>query len=184
MSTTWRGSWPGSIAGRAGEALLDTYEQERRPVGMAATADSVANLEGMFEVVAALGLPRRAVRLLPRARRRHPDVGAAAPSAGSHPWTHHAGISTASPGQVGGQGRSADPAPGRSGHRRTGSALPQLGTRPRGAIPMRRRDDDGLPPPPIDPEFYMPCVRAGGRLPHSWVEVVPAGVHTGSGQSQ
>jgi hypothetical protein len=53
------------IGGRADEALLATYDQERRPVGVAATADSVANLEGLFEVVAALGLPRRAVRLLP-----------------------------------------------------------------------------------------------------------------------
>ena len=51
---------------RASEALLDTYDQERRPVGVAATGDTVANLKGMFEVVAALGLPRRAVRLLPR----------------------------------------------------------------------------------------------------------------------
>ncbi len=60
----WKLDWV--IAGRADEALLDTYEQERRPIGIAATADSVANFEGLLEVVAALGLPRRAVRLLPR----------------------------------------------------------------------------------------------------------------------
>ena len=34
----------------------------------------------------------------------------------------------------------SEPAPCRSGHRRTGSALPQLGARPGGALPVRRRD--------------------------------------------
>src|SRR5882757_9694677 len=60
----WKLAWV--VFGRAREALLDTYELERRPVGIAATADSVANFEGLFEVVAALGIPRQAVRLLPR----------------------------------------------------------------------------------------------------------------------
>jgi hypothetical protein len=29
---------------------------------------------------------------------------------------------------------------------------------------------DRLPPPVSDPEFYIPSVRAGGRLPHIWLE--------------
>jgi hypothetical protein len=29
---------------------------------------------------------------------------------------------------------------------------------------------DRLPPPVSDPEFYIPSVRAGGRLPHVWLE--------------
>jgi 2,4-dichlorophenol 6-monooxygenase len=29
---------------------------------------------------------------------------------------------------------------------------------------------DHLPAPTTDPEFYTPCVRAGGRLPHAWID--------------
>ena len=84
----WKLAWV--IAGRADEALLDSYERERRPVGAAATADSVANFDGMFDVVAALGLPRRAVRMLPQAVAAIPDWVPRRPcapsSAGSPRW--------------------------------------------------------------------------------------------------
>jgi 2,4-dichlorophenol 6-monooxygenase len=42
----WKLAWV--IAGGADEALLDTYERERRPVGTAATADSVADARIRF----------------------------------------------------------------------------------------------------------------------------------------
>lgn len=60
----WTLAWV--ISGRADETLLDTFELERRHVGIAAAAQSVANLEGLFEVVAALGLTRRGVSQLPQ----------------------------------------------------------------------------------------------------------------------
>jgi 2-polyprenyl-6-methoxyphenol hydroxylase-like FAD-dependent oxidoreductase len=164
----WKLAWV--VTGRAGETLLDTYEQERRPVGIAATADSVANLEGMFEVVAALGLPRRAVRLLPR-------VVAAVPA-----WLPRRPVRalirglTALAYQRLGLAKSAGRV-GRRMRRRAAAAIAgqgphyrswgrDLGVRYRCGAVM----DDGLSPPGNDPEFYTPCVRAGGRLPHSWIE--------------
>jgi 2-polyprenyl-6-methoxyphenol hydroxylase-like FAD-dependent oxidoreductase len=164
----WKLAWV--VTGRAGETLLDTYEQERRPVGIAATADSVANLEGMFEVVAALGLPRRAVRLLPR-------VVAAVPA-----WLPRRPVRavirglTALAYQRLGLAKSAGRV-GRRMRRRAAAAIAgqgphyrswgrDLGVRYRCGAVM----DDGLPPPGNDPEFYTPCVRAGGRLPHTWIE--------------
>jgi 2-polyprenyl-6-methoxyphenol hydroxylase-like FAD-dependent oxidoreductase len=163
----WKLAWV--VTGRAGGTLLDTYEQERRPVGIAATADSVANLDGMFEVVAALGLPRRAVRLLPR-------VVAAVPA-----WLPRRpvralirGLTTLayqrlglakSAGRVGQRmrRRAAAAIAGQGPHYRSWGR--DLGVQyGRGAVV-----GDGLPPPRNDPQFYTPCVRAGGRLPHSWV---------------
>ncbi len=163
----WKLAWV--VVGRASEALLDTYEQERRPVGIAASADSVANLEGLFDVVAALGIPRRAARLLPR-------VVAAVPE-----WLPRRpvralirGLTTLAYQRLrlatlrGGVGRRI--------RRRAAAAIAgqcphyyswgrDLGVRYQcGAV-----IDDGLPPPSNDPQFYTPGVRAGGRLPHSWV---------------
>lgn len=163
----WKLAWV--VTGRAGETLLNTYEQERRPVGIAATADSVANLDGMFEVVAALGLPRRAVRLFPR-------VVAAVPA-----WLPRRpvravirGLTTLayqrlrlakSAGRVGQRmrRRAAAAIAGQGPHYRSWGR--DLGVRYRCGAVM----DDGLSPPRNDPQFYIPCVRAGGRLPHSWV---------------
>jgi hypothetical protein len=164
----WKLAWV--VTGRAGETLLDTYEQERRPVGIAATADSVANLEGMFEVVAALGLPRRAVRLLPR-------VVAAVPA-----WLPRRPVRAVirgltalayqrlrlakSAGRVGRRmrRRAAAAIAGQGPHYRSWGR--DLGVRYRCGAVM----DDGLSPPRYDPQFYIPCVRAGGRLPHTWIE--------------
>lgn len=165
----WKLAWV--ITGRAGEILLDTYEQERRPVGLAATADAVRNLEGMFEVVGALGLPRRAVSLLPR-------LVAAVPT-----WVPRRPVRAVIRGltTVAYQRLSLARSAGRIGQRtrhRAAAAIARQGRHYRswgrdlgvqyrcGAVVS-----DGLPPPPFDPEFYTPRVRAGGRLPHSWVGV-------------
>jgi 2-polyprenyl-6-methoxyphenol hydroxylase-like FAD-dependent oxidoreductase len=163
----WKLAWV--IAGRADEALLDTYEQERRPVGVAATADSVANFDGMFDVVATLGLPRLAVRMLPQAVAAIPD------------WVPRRpvralirGITTLGyqrfrlaklPGRIGERirGRAAAAIAKQGPHYRSWGR--DLGVRyERGAV-----IGDRLPPPLHDPEFYLPAVRAGGRLPHIWL---------------
>jgi 2-polyprenyl-6-methoxyphenol hydroxylase-like FAD-dependent oxidoreductase len=60
----WKLAWV--VGGRAAPALLETYELERRPAGIAAAAEAVASHDGMLEIVAALGLPVRVARLLPR----------------------------------------------------------------------------------------------------------------------
>jgi 2-polyprenyl-6-methoxyphenol hydroxylase-like FAD-dependent oxidoreductase len=164
----WKLAWV--IKGGAGENLLDTYERERRPVGIAATADAVANLDGMFEVVAALGLPRRAVRLMPQ-------VLAAIPA-----WVPRRPVRAAIRGltMLAYQPlRLAESAGtiGRRLRRRAAAAIARQGPHYRswgrdlgvqyagGAVVS-----DGLPRARNDPQFYTPLVRAGGRLPHSWVE--------------
>ncbi|WP_186273321.1 FAD-dependent monooxygenase [Mycobacterium kubicae] len=164
----WKLAWV--IAGRADEALLDTYERERRPVGAAATADSVTNFDGMFDVVAALGLPRPAVRMLPRAVAAIPDW---APRRPVRAVIH--GATT-----LGYQRFRLAQSPGRIGQRirrRAAAAIAKQGPHyrswgrdlgvsyGRGAVIA-----DRLPPPLSDPEFYIPSVRAGGRLPHVWLE--------------
>ena len=164
----WKLAWV--IAGRADEALLDSYERERRPVGAAATADSVANFDGMFDVVATLGLPRRAVRMLPQAVAAIPH------------WVPRRPVRALIRGitTLGYQRFRLAKSPGRVGQRirrRAAAAIAQqgphyrswgrdLGVRyGRGAM-----IGDRLPPPVSDPEFYIPSVRAGGRLPHIWLE--------------
>ncbi|MEO0323153.1 MAG: FAD-dependent monooxygenase [Myxococcota bacterium] len=56
------------VDGRAGEALLDTYERERRPVAQRNCAESLRNFEKIFEVVQSLGLSRHGLRLLARVK--------------------------------------------------------------------------------------------------------------------
>jgi 2,4-dichlorophenol 6-monooxygenase len=164
----WKLAWV--IAGRAGEGLLDSYDRERRPVGVAATADSVANFDGMFDVVATLGLPRRAVRLLPQAVAAIPD------------WVPRRPVRALIRGitTLGYQrlrlAKSHSPI-GRRIRRRAAAAIAEqgphyrswgrdLGVRyGRGAV-----IGDRLPPPAWDPEFYIPSVRSGGRLPHVWLD--------------
>jgi 2-polyprenyl-6-methoxyphenol hydroxylase-like FAD-dependent oxidoreductase len=172
----WKLAWV--VFGRASEALLDTYEQERRPVGIAATADSVANFDGLFEVVAALGIPRRAVRLLPRAVAAIPEWLPRRPVRALIRGLTTLGYQrlrlAKSPGRVGQRirRRAAAAIAGQGPHYRSWGR--DLGVRyPRGAV-----IDDGLPPPDNDPQFYSPQVRAGGRLPHNWVEARKGRVST------
>ncbi|MGV9713756.1 FAD-dependent monooxygenase [Gordonia sp. NPDC003424] len=162
----WKLAWV--VVGGASDALLDTYEQERRPVGIATTADAVANFEGLFDVVAALGIPRHAVRLLPRA------VDAAPPWLPRRPARALVrGFTTLAYQRL----RLAT-APGRVGRRvrhRAAAAIARQGPHYRNwgrDLGVRYRHgaviDDGLPPPIDDPEFYSSRARSGGRLPHSW----------------
>jgi 2,4-dichlorophenol 6-monooxygenase len=54
------------LRGQADEALLDSYEQERRPVAMLNCAESAANFEKIFEVLEAFGIPRGAMAAMAR----------------------------------------------------------------------------------------------------------------------
>jgi 2-polyprenyl-6-methoxyphenol hydroxylase-like FAD-dependent oxidoreductase len=172
----WKLAWV--IAGRAEEALLDSYERERRPVGVAATADSVANFDGMFDVVAALGLPRRAVRMLPRAVAAIPHWAPRRPVRALI-----RGITT-----LGYQRFRLATSPGRVGRRirrRAAAVIAQQGPHYRSwgrDLGVRYGSgaliSDRLPPPVSDPEFYIPSTRAGGRLPHIWLGDGDRGVST------
>jgi hypothetical protein len=164
----WKLAWV--IAGRADEALLDSYERERRPVGTAATADSVANFDGMFDVVATLGLPRQAIRMLPQCIAAIPD------------WVPRRPVRALIRGltKMGYQPFRLAKSPGRVGQRmrhRAAAAIAQQGPHYRSwgrdlGVRYERgvMIDDRLPAPVSDPEFYIPSVRAGGRLPHVWLE--------------
>jgi 2,4-dichlorophenol 6-monooxygenase len=57
------------LRGDAAEALLDTYEAERRPVARANCAESEANFHRLFDLVEALGLPREGLAIRARVRR-------------------------------------------------------------------------------------------------------------------
>jgi len=124
----------------------------------------------MFDVVATLGLPRRAVRMLPQAVAAIPH------------WVPRRPVRALIRGitTLGYQRFRLAKSPGRIGQRirrRAAAAIAQqgphyrswgrdLGVRyGRGAL-----IGDRLPPPVSDPEFYIPSVRAGGRLPHIWLE--------------
>ena len=58
----WKLAW--EISGRAPVDLLDTYEAERRPIGIANSEHSVKNFDGLMDVFDALGLPRSGMRAM------------------------------------------------------------------------------------------------------------------------
>jgi 2,4-dichlorophenol 6-monooxygenase len=60
------------LEGEADDALLDTYERERRPVAQRNCAESEANFEKIFEVIDALGLRRDGLETLARIKRSAP----------------------------------------------------------------------------------------------------------------
>ena len=140
-------------------------------MGIAATAGSLANFEGLLEVMAALGLPRRAVRLLPR-------IVAELPAWVPQRAARHLvrGLTTLgyqrfrlakSPGWYGQRTRrrAAAMIAEQGPHYRSWGS--DLGVRYQAGAVIA----DRLPAPQADPQFYTPCVRAGGRLPHAWVDV-------------
>ncbi len=162
----WKLAWV--LKGRAQAGLLNTYERERRPIGVEATVDSVANFEGLFDVVAALGVPRKAIRLLPQ-------IISAVPAWAPRPLlrvllraltslAYQRFRVAALPGPLGRRtrNRAAAAIAGGGSHYRSWGR--DLGVRYiHGAVVA-----DKLPPPPYDPQFYTPRARAGGRLPHAW----------------
>ncbi len=60
------------LAGGAGDALLDTYEHERRPVAQKNCAESHTNFEKMFDVIRALGIDPGGMKHLARLMRALP----------------------------------------------------------------------------------------------------------------
>jgi 2-polyprenyl-6-methoxyphenol hydroxylase-like FAD-dependent oxidoreductase len=163
----WKLAWV--LGGLATEELLDTYEQERHPVGRSAADDSLANIEGLFDVIGALGLPRRAARLLPgavAALARLPRRPARALMRRSTALAYRRFELASAPGAAGQRRRRRAAAViGRQGkHFRSWGR--DLGVvYQRGAVVV-----DGLPQTHCDPEFYVPSARAGGRVPHRWTE--------------
>ncbi len=173
----WKLAW--EISGRAPADLLDTYEAERRPIGIANTEHSVKNFDGLMDVFAALGLPRSGVRAMaalagsrlmavlprPAARRMLAGILAAAmPRIGR----------VTSRGRTGARIRSVvqKMIARQGGHFRSWGL--DLGVHyDRGFL-----NEGGISDDVGDIEMYTPIVRVGGRLPHAWVQHNRARVST------
>ncbi len=173
----WKLAW--EISGRAPADLLDTYEAERRPIGIANTEHSVKNFGGLMDVYAALGLPRSGARTLQALAGSRPM--AALPRPASR-WMLNALTSVAmqriarvtSQGRIGTHSRHKAQAviARQGGHYRTWGL--DLGVHyDRGFLDEGDISDDVQ-----DIEFYTPIVRVGGRLPHAWVRYNGARVST------
>ena len=155
------------LAGGAPDALLDTYEQERRPVVQRNCEQSRANFERMFEVVRAFGLdPERAEAAIEHLesgplsrlpgqgwlRRRAMDYGASVLSRYHSDPEVRARVEQAIAEQ-------------RPHFDRIGLELGYVYAQ--GALL-----DDGTPlPTPEDPVCtYVPTTHPGARFPHVWLD--------------
>ncbi|MEM1416136.1 MAG: FAD-dependent monooxygenase [Myxococcota bacterium] len=155
------------LDGRAGEALLDTYERERRPVAQRNCAESRHNYEKIFEVVEALGLSRRGLELMAR-------IKASAPFR----WL---------PARLKRWAARLLARPAWRALRRF-ERVPALRARVRAAIDAQAPhfdrigldlgyvyDDgalarDGEPAPPSEVTEYRPSTDPGARFPHLWLD--------------
>jgi len=173
----WKLAW--EISARAPANLLDTYEAERRPIGIANTEHSVKNFDGLMDVYAALGLPRFGVRALQALAESQPM--AAIPRPASR-WAVTTLMTVAmqrigrvtSRGRIGARlrDRVQEVIAHQGGHFRTWGL--DLGVHyGRGFLDEGDMSDDV-----VNVEFYTPVVRVGGRLPHAWVQYNGARVST------
>ncbi|MFN8089652.1 MAG: FAD-dependent oxidoreductase [Mycobacterium sp.] len=164
----WKLAW--DVTGSAPAGLLDTYESERRPIGIANTEQSVKNFDGLTEVFRVLGLPRsgmsalqalagsRVMAALPRHVSRR--VFSAAMSAGLRVL-----VLAASPGRAGKRiRRNAIAAIARQSPNYRTWGL-DLGVRYQHGILTSSCDFGGA----RDVETYTSEIRVGGRVPHAWV---------------
>ena len=173
----WKLAW--EISGRAPANLLDTYEAERRPIGIANTEHSVKNFDGLMDVFAALGLPRSGMRALQALAGSR--LMAALPRPASR-WMLATLTAVAmqrigrvtSRGRIGARSRYKvqEVIARQGGHYRTWGL--DLGVHyGRGFL-----DEGDISDEVVDIEFYTPIVRVGGRLPHAWVQCNGARVST------
>jgi len=165
----WKLAW--DISKRAPADLLDTYEAERRPVGITNTEHSVKNFDGLMDVYAALGLPRFGVRALQALAGSQPMAAMPRPASRLTVTTLMT-VAMRRIGRVTSRGRIGARLRDRvqevialqGGHFRTWGL--DLGVHyARGFLDEGDVSDDLM-----DIEFYTPVVRVGGRLPHAWVQ--------------
>lgn len=173
----WKLAW--EISGRAPTGLLDTYDAERRPIGIANSEHSVKNFDGLLDVFDALGLPRSGMRALqalaesrlmaelPRtvSRRIFAVLMAVA--------LQRIALAT-SRSRVGAgiRRRVNEVISHQGGHYRTWGL--DLGVHYDSGF----LDEGDISTQAGDIEFYTPVVCVGGRLPHAWVSYNGARVST------
>jgi 2-polyprenyl-6-methoxyphenol hydroxylase-like FAD-dependent oxidoreductase len=173
----WKMAW--DISGRGPADLLDTYEEERLPIGIANTAHAVTNFDGLTDVFRALGLPRsgmRAMQALAGSRLMAalpPTVARRVVASLMAGATRRVGLAT-SPGRIGARVRAAarEVIARQGGHYRTWGL--DLGV----SYSSGFLDGDNTSSDVVAIESYTPIVRVGGRLPHAWVQHNGARVST------
>jgi 2,4-dichlorophenol 6-monooxygenase len=134
------------LSGRAGEGLLDSYHQERQPIGRQVVDRAIQNLEIQRAPVQALGL------------------GGLSPEQG---WASLRELFSDAPGAV--ERRAALAAAVALQHYRSNAHGVELGQRYTSGVIA----DDGtpFPQPQRDPVlYYQPTTHPGAYLPHAWVE--------------
>jgi 2,4-dichlorophenol 6-monooxygenase len=173
----WKLAW--EISGRAPASLLDTYEAERRPIGIANTEHSATNFDGLMDVFDALGLPRsgmRAMQTLANSRLMSalPRTASRRILAALMAVALQRIALAASRGRIGARIR-----------RRVHEVIAHQGRNYRTwGLDLGVHYDRGfLNEGDIshhvgDIESYTPVVRVGGRLPHAWVQDSGARVST------
>lgn len=135
------------VSGKAGEELLDSYHEERRPVGKQVVDRAIENLRNQGKVGEALGL----------------RPGQTADEA----WASLHDLFSDGPGAA--DRRKALAAVIELQNYRSNAHGVELGQR----YTSRAVVDDGTPFPAArrDPElYYHPTTHPGGHLPHAWVE--------------
>lgn len=135
------------LRGRAGEGLLDSYHEERQPVGRQIVDRAMTNLENKAAVAQVLGLRKGQTA----------DEG----------WESLRSLFSDDPGAA--ERRNALEEIRGVQHFRSNSHGVQLGQRYTSCAIA----DDGTPFPPFvrDPElYYQPTTHPGAHLPHAWIE--------------
>ena len=174
----WKLAW--EISARAPANLLDTYEAERRPIGIANTEHSVKNFDGLMGMFCCARIASiryaRAARSLAGSR-----LMAALPRPASRRILatlmavamQRIGL-VSSTGRIGVRIRYAvqEVIARQGGHYRTWGL--DLGVHyGHGFL-----NDGDISDDVADIELYTPIVRVGGRLPHAWVQYNGARVST------
>ena len=135
------------LSGRAGEGLLDSYQQERQPIGKQVVDRAILSLKNQGAAVAALGMRRG--------------------QSAEEGWASLNELASDAPGAA--ARREALAAAVALQHYRSNAHGVELGQRYVSSVVL----DDGtpFPAPDRDPElYYHPTTHPGGYLPHAWVE--------------
>ncbi|ORW99084.1 2,4-dichlorophenol 6-monooxygenase [Mycobacterium triplex] len=135
------------LSGRAGEDLLDSYHEERQPVGKQIVDRAIQNLKNQAAAVEALGLRRE----------QSPEEA----------WVSLNNLASDAPGAA--EQREALAAAVALQNYRSNALGVELGQR----YTSRAVIDDGtpFPEPTRDPVLhYQPTTHPGAYLPHAWVE--------------
>ena len=135
------------LSGRAGEGLLDSYHEERQPIGKQIVDRAIQNLKNQGAAVEALELRRERSR--------------------EEAWASLNELSSDAPGAA--ERRDALTAAVALQHYRSNAHGVELGQRYTSSAVV----DDGTPFPELtrDPVlYYQPTTHPGGYLPHAWVE--------------